>query len=80
MRERVLKLSSVWESVKSGVSLPMRERVLKLYKHDTYQAIYRVAPHAGACVETVGFANGVFSGASLPMRERVLKHHERQSF
>ena len=52
MRERVLKPS--WKNTGSlcRPSLPMRERVLKRRLDIVPSGSIRVAPHAGACVET----------------------------
>ena len=54
-------------------SLPMRERELKLQGTVEKWRAGRVAPHAGARIET--FCTGTFdmSAPSLPMRERELK-------
>ncbi|WP_299982392.1 hypothetical protein, partial [Desulfobacula sp.] len=52
------------------LSLPMRERGLKQIDLDLVECPARVAPHAGAWIETVHLYRGLVIVMSLPMRER----------
>ena len=52
MRERGLKLVMELAHLQASLSLPMRERGLKHVKGPGVRAVIRVAPHAGAWIET----------------------------
>ena len=52
MRERELKLRDVLDDQAEVASLPMRERELKLHEPQPAPHPARVAPHAGARIET----------------------------
>ena len=55
------------------MSLPMRERGLKLKQKEVAAGESVVAPHAGAWIETLAVDLDFLEFASLPMRERGLK-------
>ena len=55
------------------LSLPVRERGLKLKNFKTWAEDYEVAPRAGAWIETVSYGIWELGFSSLPVRERGLK-------
>ena len=55
------------------MSLPVRERGLKQKIIGYIFHIFKVAPRAGAWIETVLFLQNVLLALSLPVRERGLK-------
>ena len=73
VRERGLKRRIEALSLEPRTSLPVRERGLKLFYglDELYEA--RVAPRAGAWIETPCLRCVFWSFASLPVRERGLK-------
>ena len=74
MRERGLKYITPPPVCGSALSLPMRERGLKLYSEEGRRHLLYVAPHAGAWIEIVFGGWRVQTWLSLPMRERGLKY------
>ena len=74
MRERELKPRAARRRHTAGQSLPMRERELKHRLRESLTAADRVAPHAGARIETSLPLSPPGLPLSLPMRERELKH------
>ena len=53
----------------------MRERGLKLYLLQGFKEVNKVAPRAGAWIETVWKEDGADNNTSLPVRERGLKQY-----
>ena len=52
MRERGLKPANLWPVNRVGMSLPVRERGLKLRSYHYTHQLSDVAPRAGAWIET----------------------------
>ena len=73
-RERGLKLSANRHNSVPLESLPTRERGLKLLGCVLRIQTRRVAPHAGAWIETFSSTHDNHDYVSLPTRERGLKH------
>ena len=74
MRVRGLKLNTAKAAHETKKSHPMRVRGLKL-KLSRTRTIWKVAPHAGAWIETTIATSKRFSTmTSHPMRVRGLKH------
>ena len=55
------------------MSHPMRVRGLKLFLSADLHLLVRVAPHAGAWIETICFEKATTTKTSHPMRVRGLK-------
>ena len=73
MRERELKPRAHPRAYPWRMSLPMRERELKPALEQRWHKNRKVAPHAGARIETCQSKSGALPSMSLPMRERELK-------
>ncbi len=75
MRERGLKPIRSGATVLRLMSLPVRERGLKLKPGDVSVMGQTVAPRAGAWIETSNCKGCMDGRRSLPVRERGLKQH-----
>ncbi len=73
MRGRGLKPVDLEIPVGEALSPPMRGRGLKLFLFERCRCLDRVAPHAGAWIETTTGNNPDPRGWSPPMRGRGLK-------
>ena len=80
MRERGLKQKIVHNRNAVALSLPMRERGLKPTLRARRRDRPKVAPHAGAWIETLSWHRPSFIATSLPMRERGLKQQPPLDF
>ncbi|SDT03343.1 hypothetical protein SAMN05444162_2902 [Paenibacillaceae bacterium GAS479] len=73
VRERGLKRVRRGEHFEQETSLPVRERGLKPLIPSRSPGDTRVAPRAGAWIETIASPSFFYDIASLPVRERGLK-------